>query len=161
MAAESEVRSRPPVERRSCPDRRQRVVHSLLVSLVNPRRREHRRRGSVHRAPLDYHDSRWLAIALCILLLSASDAFLTLRLLDLGAVEVNPLMAWMLEGSTHQFAWWKVGLTAAGVVVLTVMARLHLFGRVPVSLVLYLVLGFYAGLIAYEYWLLQTLQPGA
>jgi hypothetical protein len=42
--------------------------------------------------------------------------------------------------------------------VLTIMARIHAFGRVPVGFVLYAVLGLYSGLIAYEYWLLQALQ---
>jgi hypothetical protein len=97
---------------------------------------------------------------MAILLLSVCDAFLTLQLLELGAVEVNPLMAMLLDGASTGFAFWKVGLTAAGVVILTVMARLHVFGRLPVSAMLYLVLGLYAGLIGYEYWLLRALQAG-
>ena len=92
-----------------------------------------------------------------ILLMSVADALLTLRLIDLGAVEVNPLMAVLLAGNTAAFAYLKVGLTGAGVVVLTVMARLHVFGRVPVGLMLYAVLGVYGALIVYEYGMLETL----
>lgn len=92
-----------------------------------------------------------------ILLMSVADALLTLRLMSLGAVEINPFMALLLAGGTQAFAYWKVGLTAAGVVVLTVMARLHVFRRVPVSFVLYAVLGLYGALIVYEYGMLQRL----
>ena len=102
--------------------------------------------------------SRWLAVAMLVMLMSVGDAILTLRLMELGAVEANPLMAMMLDGGTPGFAFLKVALTASGVVVLTVMARLHAFGRVPVSAILYLILGLYGSLIAYEFWLLGHLQ---
>lgn len=93
-----------------------------------------------------------------IMLLSVGDAFLTLRLIELGATEANPLMALLLEDGTTGFAFLKVALTAAGVIVLTIMARLRAFGRIPVGLVLYLILGVYGTLIAYECWLLETLD---
>jgi len=93
-----------------------------------------------------------------IMLLSAADAMLTLQLMALGAVEANPIMAAFLDTGSPGFAYLKVALTGVGVVVLSIMARLHAFGRVPVGLVLYGVLGLYGGLIAYEYWLLEHLQ---
>jgi hypothetical protein len=160
MAADTDARPAQTRERREAPDRRRRLLHALFIGSITQRRRDHRRAAGSHPHPLDFHDARWLAVAIAILLLSVFDAFLTLRLLELGAVEVNPLMAMLLDGTSAGFAFWKVGLTAAGVVILTVMARLHVFGRLPVSAMLYLVLGLYAGLIGYEYWLLRALQAG-
>lgn len=145
-------------ERREIPDRRRRLIHALFVGGLNPRRRAHRRTTEAQPRVHDLHDARWLGIAMLIMLLSVADAMLTLQLMHLGAIEVNPLMALFLDANSPGFAYVKVVLTALGVTVLTLMARLHAFGRVPVGVVLYGVLGLYVGLIAYEYWLLRLLQ---
>jgi hypothetical protein len=145
-------------DRRDAPDRRRRLLHALFIGGLTPRRRAHRRDSSPALQILDLHEARWLAVAMLIMLLSVGDAILTLRLMELGADEANPFMAAALQGGTPGFAYLKVALTAFGVVVLTVMARLHAFGRVPVSLVLYGILGLYCALIAYEFWLLDHLQ---
>jgi len=78
-------------------------------------------------------------------------------LMQRGAYEVNPVMASLLGGSGVSFAFVKIGLTAIGVVVLTQLARLRTFGRVPVGLILYSVLVLYGTLIYYEIHLLGLL----
>jgi len=88
---------------------------------------------------------------------SCSDAFLTLLLLERGAHEVNPLMASLLGHPAAAFTLVKIGLTAAGVVLLTQMARLRAFGRIPVGVLLYTVLALYGLLMIYEYALLNRL----
>jgi len=93
-----------------------------------------------------------------IMLLSVGDAMLTLELMHLGAIEMNPVMAVFLDGGSPAFAYLKVALTGGGVTVLTVLARVHAFGRLRVGVMLYVVLGLYVSLIAYEYWLLQVLR---
>jgi len=145
-------------ERREAPDRRRRLIHALFVGGLTPRRRAHRRGGEGQPRVHDLHEAKWLGIAMVIMLLSVADAMLTLQLMDLGAIELNPVMAAMLDSGSPAFAYLKVALTGVGVVVLTIMARLHAFGRVPVGVVLYVVLGLYASLIAYEYWLLEHLH---
>lgn len=157
MAADPDASPTAVTDRRAFPDRRRRLLHSIFVGGFRPRRRAHRRAEAATRHPLDFHDTRWLVVATAILLMSVADAFLTLRLIALGAVEVNPFMAWLLAGATPAFAFWKVGLTAGGVVLLTLLARLHVFGRLPVSVVLYFVLALYASLIGYEFSMLRTL----
>ncbi|HYC08451.1 MAG TPA: DUF5658 family protein [Steroidobacteraceae bacterium] len=105
---------------------------------------------------VDWHHPQWLAIAVLIVTFSCSDAFLTLMLLEQGAYEVNPLMApLLLQGSAVAFAVVKIGLTASGVVLLTQLARIRAFGRVPVGFVLYTVLALYGALIVYEFHLLN------
>jgi hypothetical protein len=119
------------------------------------RRREGRRAGDQHAAGLDRHDAHWLGAALVVLLLSIFDAFMTITLLHHGAIEANPLMAPLLQGGGAAFAYWKVGLTAFGVLVLTNFARFRLFRIIPVGLVLYLMGAGYIVLIAYEFQMLQ------
>jgi hypothetical protein len=151
-------RNDAPQERREAPDRRRRLIHALFVGGLTPRRRAHRRGGESQSVVLDLHEARWLGVAMLIMLLSVADAMLTLEVMHLGAVEVNPVMALFLDSGTPAFAYMKVALTGIGVTVLTIMARLHAFGRVPVGVVLYAILALYIGLIVYEYWLLQVLQ---
>jgi hypothetical protein len=140
-------------ERRACAERRGNPVRALFYGSLKPRRRNMRRDGDARFALLDWHESRWLAVAILILLLSCADAFFTLTLLANGAYEENPVMASLLEGSGHWFAFAKIGLTSAGVVLLAVFARMRAFGRIPVGGILYVVLLGYITLVAYEYWL--------
>jgi hypothetical protein len=161
MSADTESSVIRPRDRREAPDRRRRLLHSIFIGGLTPRRHAHRRDDVPVNPALDWHDARWLVVAATIMLLSAADAFLTLQLLELGANEANPVMAHLLEGGSAVFGLTKVLLTAAGVVILALMARFRAFGRIPVGLVLYFVLALYGALIAYECWLLGFLQrPG-
>lgn len=145
-------------DRREIRQRRRRTWYSLLFGNFKPRRRHPRRFDESHFAAVDWHDRRWLFVASAILLLSALDAVLTLGLLERGATEANPLMALLVADHEH-FAAWKLGLTGMGVVMLTLVARLRAFGRLPVSLILYAVLVLYGALIGYECWLFARLSP--
>jgi hypothetical protein len=104
---------------------------------------------------LDWHQPQWLAVAVLIVVLSCVDAALTLSLMSHGAYEVNPLMAPIVGGSALVFTLIKVGLTAGGVVLLTLAARMRAFGRIPVAFLLYAVLIGYGTLVVYELKLLE------
>jgi Domain of unknown function (DUF5658) len=142
-------------DRRGAPDRRKRFLYSLFYGSLNPRRRTPRRTDARSLRDLDWHHPQWLAVAMLILLLSCVDAVLTLSLMSHGAYEVNPFMAPIVGGSPLVFTLIKVGLTAGGVVLLTLAARMRAFGRVPVSLLLYAVLIGYGTLVVYELKLLE------
>jgi hypothetical protein len=144
-------------ERRAHNDRRTRTVHALIRGSLQPRRRGPRRAAELTLTATDWHQSRWLAVALLILLLCVGDALLTLALLNHGAFEANPFMDVFLKGDAHAFVAVKFGLTAVGVILLTVVARLRAFGRFPVGFVLYGLLLAYASLVGYEVWLLHNL----
>jgi hypothetical protein len=138
-------------------DRRKRVFWSLVYGSFHPRRRGPRRAGEARLTAFDFHQPQWLAIAMLIVLFSCADAFLTLMLIGHGAYEANPFMAVFLGGSAVGFALVKIGLTAGGVVMLTLLARLRTFGRIPVGVILYSVLALYGTLILYEIRLLDGL----
>jgi hypothetical protein len=144
-----------PADRRDVPDRRQRTLYSLFYGSFNPRRRRARRSDARSLRDLDWHEPQWLAVAILILVLCCVDAALTMTLLARGAYEVNPLMAPIVGGSALVFTLVKVGLTAGGVVLLTLAARMRAFGKIPVSFLLYAVLLGYGALVVYELRLLE------
>jgi len=133
------------------------VLRALLHGSFSPRRRGPRRADERAVSAVDWHHPQWLAIAMLIVVSSCTDALLTLMLVERGAYEANPLMAPLVGGSAFAFALVKIGLTAGGVVLLTQLARLRAFGRIPVGVLLYMVLVIYSALIVYEFGLLNAL----
>src|SRR3954470_20969318 len=98
MPAETEAQSAEAKERREASDRRRRLIHALFVGGLTPRRRAHRRTSLAQPQALDLHEARWLGVAMLIMLLSVADAMLTLQLMQLGAIEANPVMAVFIDG---------------------------------------------------------------
>jgi hypothetical protein len=155
----SDTRPVGDAERRRGADRRRSLFHSLWDGNFLRRRRSLRRHTDSGRTILDWHSPRWLAVAILILLLCVADAVLTLALLGRGAYEANPAIAPFLERGTLDFAVAKIGMTALGVVVLTLLAQAKAFKRrIAVSTVLYTIVAGYVVLIGYELWLLQKLS---
>src|SRR5450631_1083845 len=113
--ASSDWVSAPPpsaAERRGNADRRRRIWWAVLYGSFKPRRRKPPRRLDDSRFhSLDWHAAHLLAVAIAILLLSVADAFMTVRLLAGGAVEVNPFMAAVVYKSAALFAAVKMGMT--------------------------------------------------
>lgn len=141
-------------ERRRGPDRRKRVARALVYGSFNPRRLGPRRDGEHRLGAIDWYHPWWLAVATLILALCASDAILTVVLINRGAYELNPVLAPLIGRSGGLFVAVKVGLTGVSVVVLTLLSRMKAFGRLPVGLLLYGVLLGYGMLIGYELYLL-------
>jgi hypothetical protein len=145
-------------DRRGRHDRRHRVWWSVIYGSFNPRRRRPSRRLLEARYhSLDWHDAHLLAVAIGILLLSAADALMTIRLLDIGADEVNPIMAAVVYRSAAVFATVKMTLTGLGVMVMVMLARYRFMRVVRVDVVMYAILVAYSALLTYEFWMLRKL----
>ncbi len=145
-------------DRREERDRRRRVWWSVFYGSFNPRRRRPPRRledSSYH--SIDWHASHLLAVAICILLLSVGDAALTLRLLEAGAEEANPVMALLVGGDSMLFSVLKMTMTGVSVILMVYLARYRFMRRVRVEIALYGILCAYSGLIGYELWMIHTL----
>jgi hypothetical protein len=138
-------------------DRRALTLRTLFASGLSPRRRTGRR-TSDHELPVDFHDKRLLVPVVAMLLLSITDAFLTVTLISAGAYEANPLLAFVLSEHPRLFASVKMVLTGFGVTLLVVLARARVFKVVRASAFLYGLAVAYLGLIAYEAWLF-SLNP--
>jgi hypothetical protein len=147
--------SAPPERRRA--ERRQHVWRALLLGSFYARRRRPRRAAEQAIAAVDWHHPQWLATAILILGLSCADALLTLALLERGASEANPLMRPLVLGSALPFTVVKVGITAGGVVLLTLLASIRVFGRLQAGVLLYALLAGYGALILYEFRLLDLI----
>lgn len=143
----------PAIERRSGCDRRALSVRTFLQGGLTPRRRGGRRRGEMH-SLVDWHEPHLLALSLMILLLSVTDAFLTLTLMTHGATEANPLLAYVLTEMPELFAGVKLLLTGAGILVLVALARVRVFRIIRVSAIMHAFFAAYLALICYEWWLL-------
>jgi len=155
-----EVTAEAAPDRRNRTDRRKRTFRSLIHGSISPRRRGPRRDDDHSFTAVDWHHPQWLAVAMLTLLLCTADAFMTLVLLERGANEANPFMQPLVGGSPVIFAMVKMGLTSGGIVILILLARIRVFGRIPVSFLLYGVLLAYTTLVGYEFWLLEVLSPG-
>lgn len=73
------------------------------------------------------HSPKMLAVILLIILLSITDAYLTLDLISRGAVELNPIMAYYLNHSALAFFGMKYLLTCASIIVILIIKDLYLF----------------------------------
>ena len=151
MAMDDTRMRRAPAERRAS------IFGALWRGSFARRRHAPRRGTDRHPVVTDWFQPQWLATAILILLLSVADALLTLTLVSRGATEMNPLMEPLVSGSARGFALWKLGLTALGVVMLTMLARYRVLGRIAVGSILYLVLCGYLALVGYELWLLRAM----
>ena len=139
------------------PERRVSILRALWRGSFARRRLGPRRGTDRHPVVTDWFQPQWLATAIIILVLSCADALLTITLVGRGATEINPLMEPLVHGSGRGFALWKLGLTAMGVVVLTMLAQFRILGGIAVGSILYVVVCAYLVLVGYELWLLQML----
>lgn len=151
------AKDRVPHERRSGAERRHMTVAAYWRGALNPRRRFGRRTTDRIYPIVDWHSPRVLALVMLILGLSALDGVLTIMLISQGANEANPIMALLVPHNLGWFAVTKLGLTSAGAAVLVACARMRLFRFIPGEALLYLVVGCYVALIAYELHLLENI----
>jgi hypothetical protein len=75
----------------------------------------------------DTHSPKTVAVILLIILLSITDAYLTLYLISRGAVELNPIMAYYLDHSPLAFFGMKYLLTCASILVILMIKDFYLF----------------------------------
>jgi hypothetical protein len=142
-------------ERRRLGDRRSQTVRALVAGGWHARRRNPRRSEVVRPGAIDWHAPQWFAAALLVLLLSMADTFLTLVLVQHGAIEVNPIMAPLVIGGGRSFAFLKLALTATAVTILVTLTRVPTFGRLLAGPILVGTAFLYALLISYELWLID------
>lgn len=108
-------------------DRRTNNKSRFKYLLFNGRRVSSRREDDGGRAIIfdRYHQNLFLAIT-TILVLSITDAVLTLIVIQRGATELNPVMAYFLEHGTSTFIVAKYVLTSIGVIILLIFKNVFL-----------------------------------
>jgi hypothetical protein len=134
------------IERRSGNDRRKRRIPTFSELLTRRRRHQLRRKEDRRRIVLfDRYSRSVVLMVMVILVLSITDALLTLFLLDHGAVELNPIMAFFLEIGATTFMMVKYALTALSVSIILVLN--YAFVR-HLNLQARTLLNYFAGLFA-------------
>lgn len=116
------------LDRRSGGDRRKERRQILNKHLFAGNRESFRRREDREDAYLvDRYNRKLLTPILMIIFLSICDAVLTLILLDNGAVEINPVMAYSLTHGPMAFFWIKYLLTTFSIVIILIYSNTYLF----------------------------------
>lgn len=120
------------------------------------RRAEVRRKEDTHRLHwIDRHSAGTLAAVLLIIMLSVIDAFFTVHLVQRGAVELNPVMAYCLDSSPFTFFWVKYLLTGSAILIILFTKNVYLFRtRFQVKYLFIIFLATYILVIQWELYLL-------
>ena len=139
------------VEHRMESDRRELTWRTLIFGYLRSRRRSSRRTSEGEALFSDYHHPWLFFLATGIMTLSCFDAFMTLQLLDRGAIEINPVMAAVIAHSTVTFAVTKMLLTSIGILALVFLARARFLRRIRTGLILTFFFSSYAILVCYEF----------
>jgi hypothetical protein len=114
-------------DRRSGKDRRGHNVPEIKSLFIYRRRKKIRREDDKDKILFfDQYGSGIFAVIVFILLLSIIDALLTLFLIDCGASEINPIMAYFLNFGPFTFMSVKYFLTCYSLVVLLIFSNVFL-----------------------------------
>lgn len=131
-------------------DRRQFTWRTVFYGFLRSRRRDARRGNEAEPIFTDWHHPWLFFLSIGIMLMSCLDAFLTLQLLDRGAIEANPVMAMFMGKSTSFFAAGKMAMTGLGILALVFLSRARFMNRFRTGLLLTGFFSCYAVLICYE-----------
>ena len=131
-------------------DRRRFCWRTVAASAGRPRRRLIRRTADSGIAPVDWHHPWLFFLAVGTMLLSCTDAFLTLILISRGMIEMNPVMAAAMNFGTGWFVVSKMALTGTGILMLVAMSRTRLLNRIRTGLILTGLFSVYCCLVCYE-----------
>ena len=146
-----------PGDRRRLTDRRRSHRFINWRSLgFSGRRRHHRRHDNRTNPRVDWYQPRLMIAAIGIIILSGCDAFFTLKLLNLGAIELNIFMAQLIEQDIATFVRYKIALTCLSTLLMVIFCHVRI-GPLRVSNLLWTALVGYSALIFYELILLGLL----
>ena len=102
-----------------------------------------------------YHDPMLFFVVLSIIIMNVLDAFFTILLLENGdVIEVNPLMAALIEKGSLYFFNVKYLLTALCLILLVANKNFSLFGAFKTTHVIFLIFGGFFLLNTYQIYLL-------
>jgi hypothetical protein len=139
-------------ERRSGRDRRGKPTSPFTLQSLLGSRRHYRRKEDARKFYfVDLYSPFSAAVLVFTLILSITDAFLTLRLVGGDVGELNPVMDFFLQMGPIQFIMIKWFMSALGLITLLVLKNYYLWqGRVRVVAVLVLFPFLYLLLVSYE-----------
>ena len=106
---------------------------------------------------LDHYSLRVFGLIIGIILLSLTDALLTLYLIRNGAAEVNPVMEHFLRYGPLPFLAAKYLLTTASIVLLLIYKNVHIFGtKIRAKYLFIIIFLIFASVVIWELFLIFT-----
>ena len=117
-------------DRRSGKDRRSNKIPGIKSFFIYGRRKKIRRQNDKYRITyFDQYSSTLFVVIISILFLNIIDALLTLFLIEHGATEINPIMAYFLNFGPLTFMSVKYLLISFSVIVLLIFNNVFLLKR--------------------------------
>lgn len=143
-------------ERRSNKDRRTKRFSDIRWLIKTGRRRQVRRLEDRRKLQmLDEYPPRLLGLLILVLLLSIVDALLTLWLIDNGAIELNPVMAYYIEIGPNIFMAAKYLITASVVIIGVLLNYAYVrFFRLQFGQILNVFAGCFTLVVVWEFYLI-------
>ena len=122
------------LDRRSGRDRRSGKRFQFVKQLITGQRANARRSSDQNRVVyFDRYKPNLFRVIVAILVLSVADAILTVNLIGLGAIEINPVMDYYLKLGPHTFLAVKYVLTSLSLFILVIYSNSTLkSGRFPI-----------------------------
>ena len=144
------------VDRRSGRERRTERFGDIRWLLKTGRRRQVRREVDRRKLQaLDYYPPKLFVVLVAVLLLSIIDALLTLWLIDNGAVEINPVMAYYLKLGPNIFLAAKYLITVFAVTIGVLLNYAYVrFFRFQLGQILNVFAGCFAMVVVWELFLI-------
>jgi hypothetical protein len=146
------IQGRQLKERRSGKDRRARPTSPFTIhSMVGSRRRYRRKEDARNYIFVDLYSPSSVIILVSTLILSITDAFLTLKLVGDNVHELNPVMDFFLRLGPFPFIMVKWFMTAFGLITLLLLKNYYIWqGRIRTVVVLAIIPFLYLLLVSYE-----------
>ena len=137
-------------ENRVLRDRRYYATKPVSFYTFRGRRRKSRRIEECHNYYVDRYSVRYLVLIVAILILCFLDAYLTLLLLQIGAIELNPFMLYFIKKDIVLSMVVKYVMTATALIIILVHKNFRVFGGLKVRYLIYVILALYSGLVLFE-----------
>jgi len=133
-------------------DTRRRIsAKTFLGTLFKRRRREIRRDDDTVGSYIDWYGPWPFLASFLIIVLSFTDAFLTMILLNNGAIELNILMDWLIKKDVQTFAITKMVVTGLAIIILVMHFNFRVYRIIAVRYVMYALVPVYTLLIVHEF----------
>lgn len=138
------------IERRKIADRRSTPTKPLSRYSLWERRKKARRAREDKNYYVDRYESRYFIMIIFILIFCVLDAYFTLKIIQFGGNELNPLMLIFFNKAPVFSMVIKYLITAGSIIFILIHKNFIVFGKVKVYYFIYVVFSIYFILVMYE-----------
>ncbi len=144
------------VDRRQLNDRRLKPTSPISRYSVFGRRKGNRRISDQESYYVDRYESRYLILIVSILILCILDVYMTIKILQHGGQELNPLMSFMIQKRPGLSLVLKYLITAGSLIFLLIHKNFKVFGGIKAHSLIYGAFSLYFLLMLYEIYFFLT-----